>query len=161
MQSFSPDKDNWVISVSTEITDSAGENLGVLLMDMEYGVVEEHLRSLDVGREGYVFLVNDRGELVYHKDTGFFTSPEKKEQLLMLLAEGDRYDKKKNLLDLDVAHRANEGIFMSFQSPVEVPGVNNSYFLKTAINEKRKYQGLEEIDAMQFLKHVVFDLQQR
>ena len=43
---------------------------------------------------------------------------------------------------------------MSFQSPVEVPGVNNSYFLKTAINEKRKYQGLEEIDAMQFLKHV-------
>lgn len=62
--------------------------------------------------------------------------------------------KKKNLLDLDVAQRANEGIFMSFQSPVEVPGVNNSYFLKTAINEKRKYQGLEEIDAMQFLKHV-------
>ncbi len=62
--------------------------------------------------------------------------------------------KKKNLLDLDVAQRANEGIFMSFQSPVEVPGVNNSYFLKTAINEKRKYQGHEEIDAMQFLKHV-------
>lgn len=62
--------------------------------------------------------------------------------------------KKKNLLELDVAQRANEGIFMSFQSPVEVPGVNNSYFLKTAMNEKRKYQGLEEIDAMQFLKHV-------
>ena len=62
--------------------------------------------------------------------------------------------KKKNLLELDVAQRANEGIFMSFQSPVEVPGVNNSYFLKTAINEKRKYEGLEEIDAMQFLKHV-------
>ena len=62
--------------------------------------------------------------------------------------------KKKNLLELDVAQRANEGIFMSFQSPVEVPGVNNSYFLKTAINEKRKYQGHEEIDAMQFLKHV-------
>ena len=62
--------------------------------------------------------------------------------------------KKKNLLDLDVAQRANEGIFMSFQSPVEVPGVNNSYFLKTAINEKRKYNGLEEIDAMEFLKNV-------
>ena len=62
--------------------------------------------------------------------------------------------KKKNLLDLDVAQRANEGIFMSFQSPIEVPGVNNSYFLKTAINEKRKYNGLEEIDAMEFLKNV-------
>ncbi|MBU0924637.1 Fe-S cluster assembly ATPase SufC [bacterium] len=62
--------------------------------------------------------------------------------------------KKKNLLDLDVSQRANEGIFMSFQSPIEVPGVNNSYFLKTAMNEKRKYAGLEEIDAMEFLKHV-------
>jgi Fe-S cluster assembly ATP-binding protein len=62
--------------------------------------------------------------------------------------------KKKNLLDLDVAQRANEGIFMSFQSPIEVPGVNNSYFLKTAMNEKRKYNGLEEIDAMEFLKQV-------
>ena len=62
--------------------------------------------------------------------------------------------KKKNLLDLDVSQRANEGIFMSFQSPIEVPGVNNSYFLKTAMNEKRKYNGLEEIDAMEFLKQV-------
>ncbi len=60
--------------------------------------------------------------------------------------------KKKNLLDLDVSQRANEGIFMSFQNPVEVSGVNNSYFLKTAINEKRKNQGLEELDALQFLK---------
>uniref|UniRef100_A0A4W5KR86 ABC transporter domain-containing protein n=1 Tax=Hucho hucho TaxID=62062 RepID=A0A4W5KR86_9TELE len=62
--------------------------------------------------------------------------------------------KNKNLLDLDVSQRANEGIFMSFQSPIEVPGVNNSYFLKTALNEKRKYNGLEEIDAMEFLKLV-------
>ncbi|MFA9374964.1 Fe-S cluster assembly ATPase SufC [Poseidonibacter sp.] len=60
--------------------------------------------------------------------------------------------KKKNLLDLDVSQRANEGIFMSFQNPVEVSGVNNSYFLKTAINEKRKSQGLEELDAVEFLK---------
>ncbi len=62
--------------------------------------------------------------------------------------------KKKDLLDLDVSERANEGIFMSFQNPVEVPGVNNSYFLKTAINEKRAYNGEKEIDAMEFLKHV-------
>ena len=60
--------------------------------------------------------------------------------------------KKKNLLDLDVSQRANEGIFMSFQSPIEVPGVNNSYFLKTAMNEKRKYNGHPEMDAMEFLK---------
>ncbi len=62
--------------------------------------------------------------------------------------------KKKDLLDLEVSERANEGIFMSFQNPVEVPGVNNSYFLKTAINEKRAYSGEKEIDTMEFLKHV-------
>ncbi|PUE66715.1 Fe-S cluster assembly ATPase SufC [Arcobacter caeni] len=62
--------------------------------------------------------------------------------------------KKKDLLELDVSERANEGIFMSFQSPIEVAGVNNSYFLKTAINAKRTHNGLSEIDAMEFLKLV-------
>lgn len=70
------------------------------------------------------------------------------------IIEGIVTYKNKNLLDLDVSQRANEGIFMSFQSPIEVPGVNNSYFLKTAINEKRKYNDLPEIDAMEFLKNV-------
>ncbi len=60
--------------------------------------------------------------------------------------------KNKDLLEMDVAQRANEGIFMSFQNPVEVAGVNNSYFLRTALNEKRAYQGLEELDTMEFLK---------
>lgn len=62
--------------------------------------------------------------------------------------------KNKDLLEMDVSQRANEGIFMSFQNPVEVPGVNNSYFLKTALNEKRSYDGNDEIDAMDFLKHI-------
>lgn len=62
--------------------------------------------------------------------------------------------KNKDLLEMDVSERANEGIFMSFQSPVEVPGVNNSYFLRTAMNAKRRHEGKEELDAMQFLKLV-------
>jgi Fe-S cluster assembly ATP-binding protein len=57
----------------------------------------------------------------------------------------------KDLLELDPEDRAREGIFMAFQYPVEIPGVSNSYFLKTAYNEKRKYHGLEEIDAADFL----------
>jgi Fe-S cluster assembly ATP-binding protein len=68
------------------------------------------------------------------------------------VTDGSITYKKKDLLELDVADRANEGIFMSFQNPVEVPGVNNSYFLKTAVNEKRAYAGEDEIDAMNFLK---------
>ena len=71
-----------------------------------------------------------------------------------VVTDGKITYKNKDLLEMDVAQRANEGIFMSFQTPVEVPGVNNSYFLKTAMNEKRAYAGLEEIDAMEFLKQV-------
>lgn len=98
MQSFSSDKDNWVISVSTEITGDSGDNLGVLLMDMEYSVIEDHLRSLDLGREGYVFLLNDKGEPVYHKDTSYFSDPDKQAQLLEIQSAGDGYDKASNLL---------------------------------------------------------------
>jgi len=62
--------------------------------------------------------------------------------------------KGNDLLEMEVSQRANEGIFMSFQNPVEVPGVNNSYFLKTALNEKRVYEKKEPLDAMEFLKYV-------
>lgn len=98
MQSFSSDKNNWVISVSTEITDDSGGNLGVLLMDMEYSVIEDHLHSLDLGREGYVFLLNDKGEPVYHKDTSYFSDPDKEAHLLEIQRAGDGYDKSNNLL---------------------------------------------------------------
>ena len=67
-----------------------------------------------------------------------------------IVSDGKITYKNKDLLELDVSTRANEGIFMSFQSPIEVAGVNNSYFLKTAMNAKRAYAGLGEIDAMEF-----------
>ncbi|MFH1851300.1 MAG: ATP-binding cassette domain-containing protein, partial [Candidatus Neomarinimicrobiota bacterium] len=57
----------------------------------------------------------------------------------------------RNLLDLSPEDRAREGIFMSFQYPVVIPGVNNMYFLKTALNAQRKARGEEELDAMDFL----------
>ncbi len=59
-----------------------------------------------------------------------------------------------NLLAMKPEERAREGVFLSFQYPVEIPGVNNSYFLKTALNSLRKYRGLEELDAIDFLKLV-------
>ena len=71
-----------------------------------------------------------------------------------VVTQGKITYKNKDLLELDVSQRANEGIFMSFQSPIEVAGVNNSYFLKTAMNAKKTYAGLAEIDAMEFLKLV-------
>ena len=58
----------------------------------------------------------------------------------------------KDLLDMSPDERAREGVFMAFQYPVEIPGVNNAYFLKAAVNARRKHQGLEELDAIDFMK---------
>jgi Fe-S cluster assembly ATP-binding protein len=60
----------------------------------------------------------------------------------------------KNLLDMDPEIRAREGVFLAFQYPVEIPGVNNVYLLKAALNAIRKHRGEQELDAMEFLKLV-------
>ena len=58
----------------------------------------------------------------------------------------------KNLLDLSPEDRAREGLFLAFQYPVEIPGLSTTNFIKTAVNEIRKYKGLEPLDAVAFLK---------
>jgi len=60
--------------------------------------------------------------------------------------------KGNDLLELEPEERAREGIFLGFQYPVEIPGVNNAYLLKAALNAKRKHQGQDEVDAFEFLK---------
>ena len=60
----------------------------------------------------------------------------------------------RDLLGMDPEERACEGVFMAFQYPVEIPGVNNSYFLKAALNAQRKHRGEPELDAMEFLELV-------
>src|SRR5256714_11684709 len=57
----------------------------------------------------------------------------------------------KDLLEMKPEDRAREGVFLAFQYPVEIPGVNSTYFLKAALNEVRKHRGLPELDAMEFL----------
>ena len=59
-----------------------------------------------------------------------------------------------DLLDMDPDERARAGVFMAFQYPVEIPGVNNAYFLKAALNARRKHMGLEEMDAMDFMTFI-------
>ena len=60
----------------------------------------------------------------------------------------------KDLLAMSPEERAREGIFMAFQYPVEIPGVSNTYFLRSALNAMRKHRGLPEYDAMDFLARV-------
>src|ERR1039457_4148367 len=57
----------------------------------------------------------------------------------------------KDLLELDPEERAREGVFLAFQYPVEIPGVNSTYFLKAALNEIRKSKGQSELDSIEFL----------
>jgi Fe-S cluster assembly ATP-binding protein len=82
-----------------------------------------------------------------------------KSTLAAVLAGRDGYDVTagevvyggQNLLELKPEERAREGLFLAFQYPVEIPGVNSTYFLKAALNEIRKHHGLPELDAMDFL----------
>jgi Fe-S cluster assembly ATP-binding protein len=82
-----------------------------------------------------------------------------KSTLAAILAGRDGYDitegqvlyQGRDLLELDPEERAREGVFLAFQYPVEIPGVNSTYFLKAALNEVRKAKGESELDAMEFL----------
>jgi len=67
------------------------------------------------------------------------------------VTEGEVLFEGRDLLAMPPEERAREGLFLAFQYPVEIPGVNNIYFLKAALNAIRKHRGLEELDAMDFL----------
>ena len=83
-----------------------------------------------------------------------------KSTLARIIAGHDGYDvtdggisyNNKNIMDLSPEERSREGIFLGFQYPVEIPGLNNTQFLKAALNAKRKHLGMEEMDAFEFLK---------
>jgi len=68
------------------------------------------------------------------------------------ILEGEVTYKGKDLIEMQPEERAKEGVFLAFQYPVEIPGVSNAYFLRSAYNEIRKHRGEEELDAIQFLK---------
>ena len=70
-----------------------------------------------------------------------------------IVTEGTVQYDGEDLLSLAPEERARKGVFLGFQYPVEIPGVNNAYLLKAAINAKRRYLGQQEIDAFEFLQH--------
>ena len=70
------------------------------------------------------------------------------------VTQGEIIFNGKNLLELEPEERACEGVFLAFQYPVEIPGVNNTYFLRAALNAQRKYRGEPELDSVGFLRLV-------
>ena len=67
------------------------------------------------------------------------------------VTQGEVLYEGKNLIGMEPDQRAREGVFMAFQYPVEIPGISTAYFLRAALNSVRTHQGLEELDAMEFL----------
>ena len=121
------------------------------------------IQSLSAGVEGHqilkgINLVIRPGEV--HAVMG--PNGSGKSTLASILAGRDGYDITggeaiycgKDLLALDPEERAREGLFLAFQYPVEIPGVNSTYFLKAAYNSIRKHRGQPELDAMEFLTFV-------
>ena len=70
------------------------------------------------------------------------------------ITDGEVFLRGNDILELSPEERASGGVFLAFQYPVEIPGVNSTYFLRSAVNQVRKHRGEEELDAMNFLKLV-------
>ena len=85
---FTMDREDWIISVCQEIRGEGGEHLGLVLIDVSYRFIEDYLSSLDLGKDGYSFILSDEGSLIYHPDPEIFEDEERKSSLLSLAGAG-------------------------------------------------------------------------
>lgn len=83
---FTMDKDTWVISIARQITSENGDHLGVLLIDISYRFIEQYLDALRLGEAGYSFVITDRNQLVYHRDSDYFNDAQKINKLVAICA---------------------------------------------------------------------------
>ena len=95
MQDFSMDKDEWVISLSREIIGECKHNIGVLLIDFKYDVIEDILYDLDLGSKGYAFIINGNNDIVYHHDARYFEDETLQQELKNIASMG------KNVMEAD------------------------------------------------------------
>lgn len=101
MNQFTTNKDTWVISFSQEIVDENNHNLGVILMDIDYRFVNEHIIEMDAQQLSEIYILDSNHRLVYHKDTSYFTDLEKQATLLASLDNDEFYDKRNQQLRVE------------------------------------------------------------
>lgn len=92
-QVFSMDKSQWVISIGREITDDQGNHMGLLILDFSYAVIERFLQNLNLGNEGFAFILTDNGELVYHDDMSYFETSSQSSELVSIQKMPSGYDR--------------------------------------------------------------------
>ncbi|WP_041272760.1 cache domain-containing sensor histidine kinase [Desulfitobacterium hafniense] len=98
MQEFSMDKDNWVISLGRELTDEKKKHLGVLRIDLKYDAIESILKDMNLGQEGYSYILNQSQRVVYHPNPEYFSQEEKRLELIdMLEMEGNELSREYKL----------------------------------------------------------------
>ena len=90
---FASDKGAWTISVYREITGQNNEHLGVVLIDISYNFIEDYIKNLDFGKSGYVYIMSETGDIIYHPNEDIFTDTKKSEELKSLM-DGDITDGK-------------------------------------------------------------------
>lgn len=98
LQEFSMDKDTWVIALSQEIVDDEGRNLGVVLLDIKYQVIESYLDNLPLGTNGFSFIMDEQNQVVYHPDPSYFIDETKKDNLIKMVQDKEGYDASLKIL---------------------------------------------------------------
>lgn len=88
MQEFSMDKDNWVISLGRELKGEENRHLGVLRIDLKYDAIESILKDVNLGEEGYSYILNQSQQVVYHPNPLYFSQEEKRLDLIRMLEMG-------------------------------------------------------------------------
>ena len=87
------DKSQWVISIGQEITDKQGNHVGLFILDFSYEVIERFLDDLNLGLEGFAFIMTDTDALVFHKNSAYFESPDKLAELAVIRNMALGYDR--------------------------------------------------------------------
>lgn len=170
MQAFSDDMNNLVISTSTEIKDKTGHNLGVLLIDMKYSVIENFLVNIDMGDNGYVFIVNQEHKLVYYKDPHILSNHQEQEKLLKILSLGNRYNEQDNTLihQSEISHTdwilvgvlpmdnlvilkhhlLEQVVIIAFLLAIIVVGFGSYFSRRLSLPMKKLEKGMQEIEKL-------------
>lgn len=128
MQDFSMDKDNWVISLSREIKNTQGRNIGVLLIDVQYKVIEDYLANLDLGQLGFSFILNHKGEVVYHEDPAYFQNTTKQQFLQRIADDPMAYDRQEHTFTHIFPLRNADWVFVGISSQDELAAIKDRLF---------------------------------